>query len=660
MRRASVVVVLAAVAVAAVFAQSKPAAPKPFTTWAAYQGGQHSSQYSALDQINRSNVSQLAVAWTFPAGPRTFMFNPLVDRGVMYVLARDNAIVALDAASGKELWAHPNAGGVGARGLNLWTSADGTDRRLIYLSGGFLTEIDASTGQTVSTFGTSGRVDLRAALAADGHDITGLLPLQTSNPGRIFQDTFIISLPAQGAGYDASPGDVQAYDVRTGDLRWIFHSIPHTGEFGADSWPKDAWKTHGGVHNWSEVTVDEARGIVYIPFGSPRFDYYGGDRPGQNLFGNTLVALDARTGKRLWHYQLVHHDLWDYDLPTAPKLLTIRQNGQARDVVAQPTKQGFVFVFDRVTGAPIWPIEERPVPQSDIPGEQSWPTQPFPTKPAPFARQSFTDKDINPFIPAAEQEFLRAKLKTVRNEGLFTPPSFRGSLSMPGHNGGANWGSSAVDPLRGELYVVNKNLSVMNRITLEDAPRQPVGTMIGPLTPIVPAEQAAEMMAKAKAAAAEGPVRYNSPFDFMLTSTNLSSIGPPWSQLTAYDLNTGDIKWQVPLGTVDAPVSIGIAADSGSHWPRGGPLVTAGGLVFVATSSDMTFRAFDRDSGKVVWSTKLPAASEGVPATYEINGRQYIALAVAGGLGFNPARFGGPPRPAPAGQYMVFALPLRQ
>ena len=488
----------------ATFAQSRPPAPKPFTTWAAYQGGQHSSQYSALDQINRSNVTQLAVAWTFPSGPRTFLFNPLIDRGVMYVLARDNAIVALDAASGKELWAHPNAGGVSARGVNLWTSADGTDRRLIYLSGGFITEIDAGTGQTVSAFGTNGRVDLRAALAADGHDITGLLPLQTSNPGRIFQDTFIISLPAQGAGYEASPGDVQAYDIRTGALRWIFHSIPHTGEFGADTWPKDAWKTHGGVHNWSELTVDEARGIVYIPFGSPRFDYYGGDRPGQNLFGNTLVALDARTGKRLWHYQLVHHDLWDYDLPTAPKLLTIRQNGQARDVVAQPTKQGFVFVFDRVTGEPIWPIEERAVPQSDIPGEESWPTQPFPTKPAPFARQSFTEKDINPFIPAAEQEFLRAKLKTVRNEGLFTPPSFRGALSMPGHNGGANWGSSAVDPVRGELYVVNKNLSVMNRITLEDAPRQPVGTMIGPLTPIVPAEQAAEHDGEGEGRGGEG------------------------------------------------------------------------------------------------------------------------------------------------------------
>ena len=280
MRRASVVIAAAAV-IAAVFAGSRsrsPPAPKPFTTWAAYQGG-NTRRSLGPRRDQPSNVSPLAVAWTFPSGPRTFMFNPLVDRGVMYVLARDNAIVALDAASGKELWAHPNAGGVGARGLNLWTSADGADRRLIYLTGGFLTEIDASTGQTVSTFGTSGRVDLRAALAADGHDISGLLPLQTSNPGRIFQDTFIISLPAQGAGYEASPGDVQAYDVRTGALRWVFHSIPHTGEFGADTWPKDAWKTHGGVHNWSELTVDEARGIVYIPFGSPRFDYYGGDRP---------------------------------------------------------------------------------------------------------------------------------------------------------------------------------------------------------------------------------------------------------------------------------------------------------------------------------------------------------------------------------------------
>ena len=269
----------------ATFAQSGPAAPKPFTTWAAYQGGQHSSQYSGLDQINRSNVTQLAVAWTFPTGPRTFLFNPLIDRGVMYVLARDNAIVALDAASGKELWAHPNAGGVSARGINSGTSADGADRRLIYLSGGFLTAIDASTGQTVSTFGTTAAWTCASRWRRRPRR-HGLLPLQTSNPGRIFEDTFIISLPAQGAGYDVEPGDVQAYDVRTGALRWVFHSIPHTGEFGADTWPKDAWKTHGGVHNWSELTVDEARGIVYIPFGS-RASTTTAAIARNNLFGNT-------------------------------------------------------------------------------------------------------------------------------------------------------------------------------------------------------------------------------------------------------------------------------------------------------------------------------------------------------------------------------------
>lgn len=635
------------------------AAAPTYRTWTTYLGGAHSSQYSALDQINRSNVRQLEPVWSFPAGTRTNYFNPIVVDGVMYVIARANELVALDAATGKELWARPHQGSVSGRGINYWESADRSDRRLLYLNAGALTAVDARTGETVTSFGRNGRVDLRDALASAGHDISGVQPLSTNNPGRVFEDLMIVSLPAQGAGYDATPGDVQAYDVRTGELRWVFHSIPRPGEFGADTWPAGTLARRGGVHNWSEFTIDEERGIAFIPFGSPRFDYYGGDRAGANLFGNSIVALDARTGRRLWHYQVVHHDLWDYDIPTAPKLLTIRQNGQARDVVAQPTKQGFVFVFDRVTGEPIWPIEERPVPQSDVPGEQSWPTQPFPTKPAPFARQSFTEADINPYIPAEEQAFLRQKLRSVRNEGLFTPPSFQGSIQMPGHNGGANWGSSAVDPIRGELYVVAKNMPTLLKITLEDAPRAPVGTMVGPLTPIVTEEQRAAMMAQARANAAEGPVRYNSPFDFMLTSTNLSSIGPPWTQMTAYDLNTGDIRWQIPLGTVDAPAEVGIPEDSGAHWSRGGVLVTAGGLVFVATSSDKTLRALDRETGETLWRTTLPAASEGVPATYEVNGRQYLALSVAGGHGFNPARFGGPPQPAPPGAYLVFALPQR-
>jgi quinoprotein glucose dehydrogenase len=641
--------------------QARPEAParQAYTSWPTYLGGAHSAQYSALDQINRTNVRGLQVVWTFPAGNRTNYFNPIVVDGVMYVVARANDVVALDARTGKEIWSHANDGAVSGRGINYWESADRADRRLLYINRGALTAVDARTGQTIASFGQNGRVDLRDALAADGHDVAGLQPFSTNNPGRVFEDLMIVSLPAQGAGYESTPGDVQAYDVRTGRLRWIFHSIPHDGEFGADTWPKGAWRTHGGVHNWSELTVDEGRGIAYIPFGTARFDYYGGDREGQNLFANSIVALDARTGKRLWHQQLVHHDVWDYDLPTAPKLLTIRQNGTARDVVAQPTKMGFLFVFDRVTGAPIWPIEERPVPQSDVPGEKTWPTQPFPTRPAPFARQSFTEKDINPFIPQAEQQFLRDKLKSVRNEGLYTPPSFQGSIQMPGHNGGANWGSAAVDPDRGELYVVAKSMPTLLKITLEDAPRAPVGTMVGPLTPIVTPAQREAMMAQAKANAAKGPVRYNSPFDFMLTSTNLPSVGPPWSLMTAYDLNTGVIRWQVPVGTVTAPKDVGIPENSGAHWTRGGLLVTAGGLLFVATSSDKTLRAFDRDTGQALWSTVLPAVSEGVPATYAIDGRQYLALSVAGGHGFNPARFGGPPLPAPPGSYMVFALPAR-
>ena len=396
-------------------------------------------------------------------------------------------------------------------------------------------------------------------------------PLQTSNPGRIFENLIIISLPAQGAGYDSTPADVQAYDVRTGKIVWVFHSIPHPGEFGYDTWPEGAYKTAGGVHNWSELTVDAQNGIAFIPFGTARFDFYGGDRPGNNLFANSLVALDARTGKRLWHQQLVHHDLWDYDLPQAPKLLTLRQNGRTIDVVAQATKFGFIFVFDRKTGQPIFPIEERPVPQSDVPGEKSSPTQPFPTRPAPFARQSFTEKDINPYLPEAEQEMLRQRLRNVRNDGLFTPPSLQGSIQLPGHNGGANWGSSAVDPTRGEFYVVAKNMPTLMRLVLSNEEPTAGGALGGgPASPIVTAEQKAQLMAAAKEAASKGPVRYTSPYDFMLSPSNgMTALGPPWSEITAYDLNTGEIKWRVPHGSVTAPPELGIKPDSGSHMPRG-------------------------------------------------------------------------------------------
>ena len=646
-RLARLVVLASSVFAAAVFGQTNgPYSAKPYTTWTAYGGGVHSSQYSALDQINKSNVSRLEVTWTFPV-TGTIIFNPLVVGDVMYLQASGNTLAAVDAATGEEIWRTQMQGLIGARGMNYWESPDRSDRRLLFIAGGYLTAINAQSGNPIAGFGNDGRVDLRIALQRQAAQ-----PLHTGNPGRIFENTMIVALPAQGISYDATPADVQAYDVRTGRLQWVFHSIPHPGEFGYDTWPSEAYRSSGGVHNWSEFTVDERRGIAFIGFGSPRFDFYGGDRPGNNLFGNSLVALDARTGKRIWHYQLVHHDLWDYDLPQAPKLLTIRQNGRTIDVVAQATKQGFLFVFERETGHPIWPIEERPVPQSDAPGEHASPLQPFPTKPAPFARQTFTEKDINPYLPVAEREALLQRFKFLRNEGLFTPPSFEGSISMPGHNGGANFATSAVDPTRGEMYVVAKALPTVVRLTLPGQggrggvanPAAALGAPRGGPGPIVTPEQKAQMIAQARELLAHGgPLRLESPYEFMnQNSLRMSAVGPPWSEMTAYDLNTGEVKWRKPTGSVLAPPELGISPNSGSHFPRSGPLVTAGGLVFFATGSDRRFRAYDRDNGQEVWSMELPATSEGMPATYAINGRQFIVIPVAAGTGLFAARFGEP------------------
>jgi quinoprotein glucose dehydrogenase len=625
---------------------------RPYTTWRTYGGGAHSAQYSALDQINESNVTQLEVAWSFPAGERSFVFNPIVVDTVMYVLARDNEIVALDAASGKELWARPHEGAVSARGINYWQSEDGSERRLLYLNAGFLLAIDARTGESIPAFGDDGRVDLRAGLAAEGWDISEVRPLHTSNPGRVYANLMIVSLPAQGAGYRSTPGDVHAYDVRTGELEWVFHSIPHPGEAGHDTWPKDAYRTAGGVHNWSELTVDEQNGIAFIPFGTARYDFFGGNRAGNNLYANSIVALDARSGRRLWHQQLVHHDLWDYDLPQAPKLLTIRDGRRTREVVAQATKHGFLFVFDRKSGEPVWPTEERRVPASDVPGEHASPTQPFPTKPPPFAELEFTESDINPHLPDSEKEVLRQKLRYSRNEGLFTPPSFEGSIGMPGHNGGANWAGAAVDPQSGELYIVSKNLPVMLRVELTDD--EPSARTIN--GPVVTPEQAAATRAAAQAAAARGEARYAVPYDFLRSPTNgMSAMGPPWAHLTAYDLNTGDIKWRVPHGGV-----AGLGDNVGAHFPRGAPLVTGGGLLFVATAQDRQLRAYDRESGEVLWSYTLPGGSEGIPATYEIAGRQYLAVPVAAGAGlFAPLLDPAPNLPPLERAYVVFALPQR-
>ena len=383
---------LAAVITAAVIliaAAADDNAPN-FTTWDANGGGADHSQYSSIKQINKNNVKQLEVAWRYESGNNP-TFNPVIVDGMMYVGAQ-NSVVAIDATTGKEIWKHQGAGA--ARGITYWESKDRKDRRLLFANAGALTAIDARTGETIMSFGDNGRTDLKNGLDRDVRQASA------SNPGHVFENTIFMSLMPQNQGdnYLATPGDVHAYDVVTGKLKWVFHSVPHPGETGYETWPAEAWKTSGGVHNWNEMSVDEKRGIVFIPFGTARYDFYGADRHGQNLFGNSIVALDARTGKLKWHFQMVHHDLWDYDTPTAPKLLTVKHDGKNVDVVIQPTKQGFLFVFERETGKPLWPIEERSVPKSDVPGEESWPTQPFPTRPPAFARQSFAEKDINPYI----------------------------------------------------------------------------------------------------------------------------------------------------------------------------------------------------------------------------------------------------------------------
>ena len=604
--------------------QNRPA-PRSFTDWRQFLGGSDSAQYSGLKQIDKTNVSQLKVIWSYPTGgTNQYLFNPTVVDGVMYVQAKNNSLVALDAATGRELWVHPFQGAVTTRGINYWQSADGSDRRLFTTNAGYLTAINARTGETIQSFGDNGRTDLRSGM--DDRDLSNSPPVQTNNPGRVFENLIIMPLMRSGADYAYLPGDIHAYDVRTGKIAWVFHSVPRPGEFGNDTWPEGSWQKLGGALNWNALSIDEARGIAYIPLGTAKFDYYGGNRKGANLFGNSLIALDARTGKRLWHFQTIHHDLWDYDLPDAPRLLTVRHNGQSVDVIAQPTKHGFLFVFNRVTGEPLWPIEERAVPKSDMPGEEAWPTQPFPTKPPPFARQSFKPEDVNPLLPEAEQIALRERMGKMRNEGLFTPPSLQGTVTIPSTGGGASWGTSAVDPARGFMYVVSHDTPVRIRLARPGDPT---------------AKGRPAIAQPAAPGAGTDFVHYVEVVNDLNSPSRLPVIAPPWSTMTAYDLNTGDIRWQVPYGTVPRLAEQGIT-NTGVLSQRGGPVLTAGGLLFAATN-DKKFRAYDADTGRVVWETTLPAGSEGVPAVYELNGRQYIALCVAAGDG--------------EGSYMVFGLP---
>jgi quinoprotein glucose dehydrogenase len=548
----------------------------------------------------------------------------------MYVINGQGQLVALNPATGAEIWTSALEGRIGGRGINYWRSADGADERLMVLNNGQLRAIDAKTGQIIASFGQNGGVDLRGALPADSTPPPAML--QTDNPGRIYKNTIVMSLPAGAYDYASSPANIQAYDILTGALKWTFNVVPREGEFGYDTWPADGHAKFGGVHNWSESTVDTELGIVFVPTGTPRYDFYGGNREGDNLFGNSLLALDAETGERRWHFQIIHHDLWDFDLPSAPKLMTITKDGVQIPIVIQATKHGFIFAFDRRTGEPVWPIEERPVPASDVPGEKASPTQPFPTWPEPYMRMKFTEADINPYIPEEDKAKLREGFATWRNEGIFTPPSLEGSISMPGHNGGVNWGNAAIDPVNQRFYVVSRELPLLIKLNPDNRPEALEAMPNGDEPNLNP---------------------YKSPVNFLLQSNGMTAIKPPFSNLTAYDMNTGNKLWSIPNGEILTLEQQGITG-VGAQAPRGGPVATAGGLLLVGTATDRAFRARDAESGAVLWEHRFDAATEGVPAVYEVDGRQYITVPVggvghfAGGLGL--------PEPGPS-KYVTFALP---
>jgi quinoprotein glucose dehydrogenase len=596
--------------------------------WRDYAGGPDSSRFVAAKQITKANVHQLQVAWTYAPGQTDF--NPLVVRGVVYGLGASGSFVALDAATGKELWIHKGVQGFNGRGVNYWESKDGTDRRLIFSTNNFLQEIDAQTGQTIPTFGVDGRVDLRVGLDRDPSTVNQ----QSRIPGRVFESLIILG-SATNQEYASAPGDIRAFDVRTGARVWTFHTVPRPGEFGYDTWPEDAWKTVGGANNWAEQSIDEKRGIIYIPTGSPKYNFYGGNRKGANLFGDCLIALDVRTGKRLWHFQTVHHDIWDLDNNSAPQLTTIRQNGRTIDVVAMASKTGYLYVFDRVTGKEIWPIEERPVPQkTTVPGETLWPTQPFPTKPPPFSRQKFTVDDLNPHILTPEErEHFRQRILKARNEGPFTPIGFEDVIHMPGNQGGSNWGSTAANPTDGSVYVIGFNVPTIIRL-------------------LKPGEARSGRRGSAPDVVQEG--RYVTE-GFGLYPT---IVNPPYTTLTAYDLNAGTIKWQIGLGDDLRLVGQGVKGTGTAGTTKGGIIPTATGLLFV-TAADRKVHVYDSSSGKQVSELQLGGATSGSPSMYELGGRQYLLVTAAAAGARGGGRGADANLPATAGPtgIVAYALP---
>jgi quinoprotein glucose dehydrogenase len=704
--------------------------------WEQYGGGPDQSKFVQFDQITKSNVSQLQIAWTYAAGEGGYMFNPIIVDGVMFVLGKNESLVALDAATGREIWTRPNLSGIIRTGINYWESQDGTDRRLLLCRQNRLEALDARTGEFISSFGTNGSVSLKAGL---GRDPETIRRVQSTTPGQIFENLIVLG-SSPGENYFSAPGHIRAYDVVTGKQVWTFHTIPGPGEFGYETWPPDAYRYIGGVNAWGELTIDENNAIVFVPLGSPTYDYYGADRHGDGLFGNCVLALDARTGRRLWHFQTVHHDLWDYDLCSAPQLITVQHEGKTVEAVAVAGKIGFLYVFERLTGKPLWPIVERPVPASSVPEERASPTQPFPTLIPPFTRQAVTTNDINPFYPPQKREEIVRRITAART-GLFEPLSAEHEvIAMPGAVGGANRGNTAADSDRGIVYIItqdfasvyqrlkvepphasasiqvstNVRTNVIKRDTATRAERARVAymqsclpchgpdlagrpnipslldvgkrlsfsdfsTLVGVGKGVMPGfphmEQgtvedlyvytggtvaAQDTAAVPEARRREQNVNRSYPPGVKGPLHNFSSgygmefpdlLSPPWSWVVAYDLNKGVIKWRRPLGhDPKLPKLNGeeLGVPNGSQ--RKGMVVTTTGLLF-STCLDGNIYVYDTEDGAKLWSSPMPRNSEGIPAMYEVNGRQYFVVCAMGKV-LDPAAAA----KIPSG-YIVYALP---
>ena len=583
--------------------------------WRYYGADAGGTKYSPLKQINRTNVATLQPAWTFHTGEisdgktlltRTaFEATPLVVDGVMYLTTPFNRLIALDPESGKQLWAFdPKLDK--SRPANLFLSrgsawwSDGRHKRLFYGTlDARLFSIDAATGEPDPAFGNKGFVNLREGVADKfpdrGYGMT--------SPPAIYKNLVICGALATDGEPKGPSGDVRAFDARTGRLVWRFHVVPHAGEFGNDTWDGDSWKDRGGTNAWSILSVDHQRGIVYLPLTSPSTDLYGGDRQGANLFGNSLVALDAATGRRLWHFQTIHHDIWDYDLPAQPNLITVTRHGKPVAAVAQITKTGFVFLFDRVTGKPLFDIEERPVAPSPVPGEHAWPTQPFPVKPPPFTRQGMRLDELNDLTPESK-EFCAKLVDGAVFKPLFTPIGLEPTVLFPSTNGGANWGGASFDPETQTLFVNSMEIGFIQQMTKRTGDRDTVPYR------------------------ARGKATPNSRF---WDSHLIPCQKPPWGWLTAIDMNSGEFRWRSVLGVIDELTARGIAPTGTAN--IGGSIVTAGGLIFIGATNDRRFRAFDKQTGRELWTTRLAASAHATPATYlgKKTGKQFVVIAAGGG-----------------------------